>query len=69
MAEQETEVGTKAVLKGKQYVAIFFGAAWSGSCKQFLAPLVQVYKKLVEEKGKTFSPTLCIGAVFRFLRL
>eukprot|EP00283_Hemiselmis_rufescens_P009536 CAMPEP_0173434228 /NCGR_PEP_ID=MMETSP1357-20121228/12302_1 /TAXON_ID=77926 /ORGANISM="Hemiselmis rufescens, Strain PCC563" /LENGTH=65 /DNA_ID=CAMNT_0014399043 /DNA_START=25 /DNA_END=219 /DNA_ORIENTATION=- len=46
------EVGTKAVLKGKTHVAIFFGAAWSGSCKQFLAPLVQVYKKLTEEKGK-----------------
>lgn len=49
------EVGTKAVLKGKTHVAIFFGAAWSGSCKQFLLPLVQVYKKLVEEKGKAFE--------------
>eukprot|EP00282_Hemiselmis_andersenii_P005808 CAMPEP_0114113896 /NCGR_PEP_ID=MMETSP0043_2-20121206/3153_1 /TAXON_ID=464988 /ORGANISM="Hemiselmis andersenii, Strain CCMP644" /LENGTH=442 /DNA_ID=CAMNT_0001206069 /DNA_START=36 /DNA_END=1365 /DNA_ORIENTATION=+ len=49
------EVGTKAVLKGKTHVAIFFGAAWSGSCKQFLPPLVQVYKKLTEEKGKAFE--------------
>jgi len=46
------EVGTKASLKDKPHVAIFFGAAWSGSCKQFMTPLVQVYKKLIEEKGK-----------------
>lgn len=45
------EVGTKACLKGKEHVAIFFGAAWSGSCKQFLAPLVQVCLP-------TSSPTL-----------
>jgi thiol-disulfide isomerase/thioredoxin len=49
------EVGTSAKLKDKEYVAIFFGAAWSGSCKQFLPPLVQVYKKLVEEKKKSFE--------------
>ena len=46
------EVGTKAALKDKPHVAIFFGAAWSGSCSQFMKPLVQVYKKLTEEKGK-----------------
>jgi thiol-disulfide isomerase/thioredoxin len=46
------EVGTKACLKDKPHVAIFFGAAWSGSCKQFMEPLVKVYKKLTEEKGK-----------------
>jgi hypothetical protein len=50
--EGSGEVGTKAVLKGKTHVGIFFGAAWSGSCKQFLLPLVQVYKKLIEEKGE-----------------
>jgi len=50
-----TEVGTKAVLKGKSHVGIFFGAAWSGSCKQFMEPLVKVYNKLVEEKGKSFE--------------
>eukprot|EP00287_Rhodomonas_sp_CCMP768_P009715 CAMPEP_0196717090 /NCGR_PEP_ID=MMETSP1091-20130531/495_1 /TAXON_ID=302021 /ORGANISM="Rhodomonas sp., Strain CCMP768" /LENGTH=440 /DNA_ID=CAMNT_0042057315 /DNA_START=60 /DNA_END=1382 /DNA_ORIENTATION=+ len=49
------EVGTKAVLKGKSHVGILFGAAWSGSCKQFMDPLVKVYKKLVEEKGKSFE--------------
>jgi thioredoxin-related protein len=46
------EVGTNASLKDKPHVAIFFGAAWSGSCKQFMQPLVQVYKKLTEELGK-----------------
>ena len=46
------EVGTKASLKDKKHVAIFFGAAWSGSCKQFMTPLVQVYKKLTEELNK-----------------
>eukprot|EP00286_Rhodomonas_abbreviata_P021867 CAMPEP_0181306744 /NCGR_PEP_ID=MMETSP1101-20121128/10478_1 /TAXON_ID=46948 /ORGANISM="Rhodomonas abbreviata, Strain Caron Lab Isolate" /LENGTH=440 /DNA_ID=CAMNT_0023412851 /DNA_START=161 /DNA_END=1483 /DNA_ORIENTATION=- len=49
------EVGTKAVLKGKTHVGILFGAAWSGSCKQFTEPLVKVYKKLIEEKGKSFE--------------
>ena len=48
-------MGTKAVLKGKGHVGIFFGAAWSGSCKQFLDPLIKVYNKLVEEKGKSFE--------------
>lgn len=48
-------MGTKACLKGKSHVAIFFGAAWSGSCKQFMEPLVKVYNKLVEEKGKSFE--------------
>ena len=36
-------------------MAIFFGAAWSGSCKQFMEPLLKVYKKLTEEKGKNFE--------------
>jgi thiol-disulfide isomerase/thioredoxin len=36
-------------------VGIFFGAAWSGSCKQFMEPLLKVYNKLVEEKGKSFE--------------
>jgi len=53
--EPGNEVGTKACLKGKSHVAIFFGAAWSGSCKQFMEPLVKVYNKLVEEKGKSFE--------------
>jgi len=51
--EPGNEVGTKAVLKGKTHVAIFFGAAWSGSCKAFMDPLVKVYKKLVDELGKS----------------
>jgi thioredoxin-related protein len=49
------EVGTKAVLKDKTHIGIFFGAAWSGSCKQFLDPLVKVYKKLTEDKKKKFE--------------
>ena len=49
------EVGTKASLKDKTHVAVFFGAAWSGSCKQFLQPLVTVYKKLTDEKKKSFE--------------
>jgi len=49
------EVGTKAVLGSKEHVGILFGAAWSGSCKQFMEPLIKVYKKLVEEKGKAFE--------------
>lgn len=36
-------------------MGIFFGAAWSGSCKQFMEPLLKVYNKLVEEKGKSFE--------------
>jgi hypothetical protein len=42
------EVGTKAALKDKTHVGILFGAAWSGSCKQFMAPLVQVRSDLQE---------------------
>jgi len=53
--EPGNEVGTKAVLKGKANVGIFFGAAWSGSCKQFMDPLTKVYKKLTEEKGASFE--------------
>ena len=43
------------MLKGKSHVGIFFGAAWSGSCKQFMEPLVKVYNQLVQEKGKSFE--------------
>ena len=49
------DVDTAAALNDKAYVAIFFGAAWSGSCKQFIPPLVEVYKKLVEDKGASFE--------------
>ncbi|EKX40274.1 hypothetical protein GUITHDRAFT_88850 [Guillardia theta CCMP2712] len=49
------EVGTESSLKDVQHIGVFFGAAWSGSCKQFMQPLVQVYKKLTEEKKKSFQ--------------
>ena len=45
------DVDTATALNDKAYVAIFFGAAWSGSCKQFIPPLVEVYNKLAEEKS------------------
>ena len=49
--EGKGEVDTAAVLNDKAYVAIFFGAAWSESCKDFIPPLVEVYKKLVEDNS------------------
>jgi len=53
------EVGTKAALKDKAHVGILFGAAWSGSCKQFMAPLVQV--NLAQETRLDSEPDMRCG--------